>query len=294
MDISKEIKQSFVKGNIVTRLIYANVAFFILIRLVNVVLQLTGLSVGEGEFVLPWVSVPALPTELLFKPWTVFTYMFSHFGFFHLLINMWMLFWFGKLFVQIFGSKQLLGLYIMGGIGGAIIFIVFYNLFPFFSSQVATSILLGASASVLAIIAASAFGAPNMEIQLMFIGRVKLIYVGLAAILIDLYSMTSSNAGGHIAHLGGALAGYLFIVLLRKNVDITLWVNVIADKIIVFFQPQKRKMKVKWRRPSTEQEYRNEKATEQKDIDEVLDKIKASGYESLTTEEKRKLFDAGK
>lgn len=294
MDISQEIKRSFVNGSVVTRLIYANIGVFVLIRLVNVILQLTGISVGEGELVLPWISVPALPMELLFKPWTVITYMFSHFGFFHLLINMWMLFWFGKIFMQIFSSRQLLGLYFVGGIGGALIFIIFYNVFPFFSDQVATSILLGASASVLAVIAAAAFGAPEMEIQLMFIGRVKLIYVGLVAILIDLYSMTSSNAGGHIAHLGGALAGYLFIVLLRRNLDITQWVNVFADKVVAIFQPQKRKMKVKWRRPASEQEFRNDKASEQKDIDEVLDKIKASGYESLTAEEKRKLFDAGK
>lgn len=294
MNISQEIKQSFVNGSIVTRLIYANVAFFVLIRLVNVILQLTGLSVGEGDWVLPWVSVPAAPAELLLKPWTVLTYMFSHFGFLHLLINMWMLFWFGKLFMQIFSSKQLLGLYIVGGIGGAIIFILFYNVFPLFSDQVGSAILLGASASVLAIIAASAFGAPDMEIQLMFIGRVKLIYVGLVAILIDLYSMTGTNAGGHIAHLGGALAGYLFIVLLRRNMDITNWVNRITDAIAGLFKPKKKQMKVKWRRPVNEQEYRDEKAAEQKHVDEILEKIKASGYESLTAEEKKKLFDAGK
>ncbi len=294
MNISQEIKQSFVNGSIVTRLIYANVAVFVLLRLVSVVLQLTGISPGEGSLVLPWVSIPALPSELLLKPWTVFTYMFSHFGFLHLLINMWMLFWFGKLFMQIFDSKQLLGVYVIGGIGGALIYILFYNVFPLFADQVSDSILLGASASVIAIIAAAAFGAPDMEIQLMFIGRVKLLYVGLVAILIDLYSMTGTNAGGHIAHLGGALAGYFFIALLRKNIDITRWVNRVADGVTGLFAPKKRNMKVKWRRPVNEQEYRNEKAAEQKKVDEVLDKIKASGYESLTAEEKRRLFDAGK
>ena len=132
MDIAKEIKSSFAKGSIVTRLIYINVAVFIVVRLLNTILVLTGFDAGEGGLVLPWLSVPASVSELVFKPWTLITYMFLQFGFIHLLVNMLMLYWFGRIFLQLFRSQQLLGLYLFGGITGGLMYVLLYNIFPSF------------------------------------------------------------------------------------------------------------------------------------------------------------------
>ncbi len=295
MNIVDELKSSFLKGNVITRIIYVNVAVFVVLNLVNVILVMSGVGGNQGEILLPWVTVPANLSELAMKPWTVITYMFVQFGFIHLLVNMLVLFWMGRIFLQLYRSEQLLGVYILGGLFGAALYILMYNLVPYYANEVDSAILLGASGSVLAIIAAASFGAPQMEIQLMFIGRVKLIYLGLAYIIIDLLSITSNNAGGNLAHLGGAFAGYLFITMLKRNVDITDWIVRIVGTIQSWFKPRKKsKMKVKWRRPATEQQYRDERAATNEEIDRILEKLKKSGYESLSAAEKRKLFDASK
>lgn len=294
MDIIKELKSSFTNGGVVTRIIYVNVALFVIVGLLNSILLLTGFNTQDGNAVLVWLSLPASVTELMYKPWTIITYMFLQFRFLHLLVNMLMLYWFGSIFLQLYRTSQLLGVYLLGGIFGGLLYVVLYNLVPFYSNDVHGSILMGASGSVLAIIAAAAFGAPTMEIQLMFIGRVKLLYLGLFSILLDLLSITSTNAGGHIAHLGGALAGYIFVVNIKNQKDITRWLVGLVEFFQQRFQPRKKTMKVKWKRPATEQAFRDQKFADQKEVDRILDKIKKSGYESLSSAEKRKLFDAGK
>ncbi len=295
MDIASEIKGSFLKGSVVTRLIYVNIAVFLLLKIVDTILKLSGFDTDGGDLLLQWISTPAYIPELLTKPWTIITYMFVQFRFLHLLVNMWMLFWFGRIFLQIYDSKQLLGVYVLGGLFGTALYIIMFNTFHFYADQLNGAILLGASGSVVAIIAAAAFGAPQMELQMMFIGRVKLLYVGLAAILIDLISITEANGGGHIAHLGGAFGGYLFISMLKRNTDITRWIVRIIGTIQSWFKPRKKSnMKVKWKRPANEQEYRDQRAQKNDEIDRILDKLKKSGYESLSADEKRKLFDASK
>ena len=225
------------------------------------------------------------------------TYMFMHAGVLHILFNMLWLFWFGRLFLAFFSSKHLRGLYFLGGICGGLLYMLAYNVFPYFQDVVYSSYLLGASASVLAIVVATAVREPDYPVHFMFIGTVRLKYVALFMVVTDLLFMTSGNAGGHIAHLGGALAGLWFAASLSKGADITAWINKSLDAVTALFsfKPRKPKMKVHY---GTERQkdynYNARKKAQSDEIDRILDKLKKSGYESLTTEEKKSLFDASK
>ena len=173
--------------------------------------------------------------------------MFMHAGILHILFNMLWLYWFGSLFLHFFSAKHLRGLYVLGGICGGLLYMVAYNVFPLFSSQIAGSTLVGASASVLAIVAATAYREPNYRVQLFLFGAIRLKYLALVVIGIDVISITSSNAGGHIAHLGGALAGLWFAASLSKGIDLTSWINWFLDGFMSLFQKKtwKRKPKMK-------------------------------------------------
>ena len=228
--------------------------------------------------------------------------MFMHAGILHILFNMLWLYWFGSLFLYFFSAKHLRGLYILGGICGGLLYMVAYNVFPLFSSQVTGATLVGASASVLAIVAATAYREPNYRVQLFLFGAVRLKYLALVVIGIDVLSITSSNAGGHIAHLGGALAGLWFAASLSKGIDLTSWINWILDGFISLFQKKtwerKPKMKVHYGSNATERrkdyDYNAHKKAQSDEVDRILEKLKKSGYDSLTTEEKKSLFDASK
>jgi hypothetical protein len=201
------------------------------------------------------------------------------------------LYWFGQLFLHFFSEKQMGGLYILGGLSGAGLYLLAYNLIPWFSSTY--GVLLGSSAAVLAIVIATAVYAPDFKISLLFFGAVSLKYIALITVLLDAISITSQNAGGHIAHLGGAMLGFIFAYRWKQGKDITRFINTLIDKIVVLFKPRP-KIKIKYRRPESDMEYRTRKQKETEDIDAILDKIKRSGYSALTTEEKKKLFDASK
>ena len=200
--IFTNLKRTFQSGNILSKLIYINVGLFILIRLASVLFMLFNV---QGVPFLQYLQLPASPELLLFRPWTLFTYMFTHFDFLHILFNMLWLYWFGGLFLNFFNERQLGGLYILGGLAGAILFVLAYNIFPYFQNVVSFSYLMGASASVMAIVFAVSFYRKDLEINLFLIGRIKLIYLAIFTLVIDLLAMTSDNAGGHIAHIGGAL-----------------------------------------------------------------------------------------
>ena len=205
-------------------------------------------------------------------------------------------------FYTFFSAKHLRGLYILGGILGGLLYMVAYNVFPLFNQEVAVSTLVGASASVLAIVAATAYREPNYRVQLFLFGAIRLKYLALVVIGIDVLSITSSNAGGHIAHLGGALAGLWFAASLSKGADLTAWINWLLDAFISLFQKKtwkhKPKMKVHYGGGTTSREkdydYNAHKKAQSDEIDRILDKLKKSGYDSLTTEEKKSLFDASK
>ncbi|MCW3806450.1 rhomboid family protein [Plebeiibacterium marinum] len=293
MSIIDEIKQSFRQGGVVTRLIYINLGVFVVIRILHALFALTLSDINIP--ILYWLSVPASLENLIFQPWSIITYMFLHFDFIHILFNMLTLFWFGKIFLQFFNPRQLLGTYFMGGISGALLYIISYNIFPGLQDFVPSAIMLGASASVMAIIFASAKYAPNFKVHLLFIGPVKLMHLALVILIMDIIGVGSmQNTGGHLAHIGGALFGLFYTAQLTKGKDVTMKFNRFMDRAVSFFSP-KPKMKVtynKSKRPMNDMEYNAQKRKKQSDIDRILDKIKASGYESLTKQEKEDLFNA--
>lgn len=296
--IFDDLKRTFRQGNIVVRLIFINVAAYVLSVLLSVVLGL--FNVSTAEF-LRCLYLPADLLQLLRRPWTLITYMFMHAGVWHLLGNMLWLYWFGRLFLYFFSSKHLRGLYVVGGLLGGLLYILAYNLFPVFSSQLYSATLVGASASVLAIAIATAVREPEYRINLMFIGPVRLKYFALFIVLFDALYVGSNNAGGHIAHLGGALAGWWFARGVSQGRDITHWVNVGIDAIGGLFskrerKPRKPKMKVHTynNSRSADYEYNAHKKAQSDEVDKILDKLKKSGYSSLSDEEKRRLFEASK
>lgn len=297
MAIWSEIKDNFRSGNYLTRLIYINVGVFLVINILIAILTLTSISTE-------WVSyleMPASVVNFIYQPWSLLTYMFLHTGFLHLMFNMLALYWFGKFFLEYYNQKQLTSLYIIGGIIGAIFYMLAYNSLPYFSSVVPTSYLLGASASVMAIIFAPIITDPDKYIRLALIGNIKLKYLGLIFLAIDLIGVGATNAGGSISHLGGAAAGCIFALLInKKGIDICKPINA----IIGFFanlqfsdisMNHKPKMKVKPQGKATDAEWNAYNNTAKKEnnarIDQILEKIKKSGYAALTAEEKKELFE---
>lgn len=293
MNIFENLKSTYKQGDAVIRLIYINVALFLALKIFVIVMQLFNI---DGTFIYTYLAMPSNLMELLYKPWTVITYMFLHKDFFHILFNMFALYWFGKLFLMHFTQKQLYGLYFWGGLSAGLVYLISYNIFPLFSNQVHFSILMGASGSIMAMILAAAMQLPNMELRFLLIGMVKLKYIAIAAVLISIFGITSNNAGGQLAHLGGALYGYLFVISLRRGKDYTKGFSKLMDGISDLFKP--RKLKIKRSKTSnrkmTDAEFNMDKAKRMKEIDRILDKIKSSGYGSLTSEEKKKLFEQGK
>ena len=274
--IIDKLKQQFRQGSVLLKLIYINVAIFLLLRLTWVVLMLFNI---DGYVILPFIEMPSIPYEFITHPWTLLTYMFVHYDVWHILFNMLWLYWFGQIFLMSFSEKQMVGLYLLGGIAGGLLYLLSYNLFPYFDGKEGLMC--------------------DYKVNLLFLGAISLKYIALVTIIIDLLSVTSANGGGHIAHLGGALLGYWFIVRWEKGKDLTAPVNKLIDKIVTGFKPRP-KIKVSRpsnrssSRPETDMEYRARKKKENDEIDSILDKIKKSGYTSLSAEEKKRLFEAGK
>lgn len=288
--IFTDLKSTFRQSNVLSKLIYINVGLFVFIRLAVVFLTLFNI---DGSGLLLYLEVPSSPGLLLVRPWTIITYMFTHYEFLHILFNMLWLYWFGKLFLLFFNARQLVGLYILGGIAGALFFMLAYNIFPYFSDIASGSFLMGASASVMAIVFAVSFYQKNYEIGLLFIGRVKLIYLALFTLIIDVLAVTSDNAGGHLAHVGGAVLGICFAFWIKNGTDLTNPLNRLIDWIVNIGK-RKPTMNVTYTKRGTDYDYNARKKQESDDLDKILDKLRRSGYESLSAEEKRKLFDASK
>ena len=246
-----------------------------------------------------WLELPALPGALLQKPWTLVTYMFVHSGIMHILWNMFALYVFGEIFLDFFSIRHFIGVYLLGGLFGAIFFILAYNLFPYFADVVYASHLVGASASVLAIVTATAVRSPEYRINLLFFGSVKLSTFAVVTVLISVLMLSGNNAGGNFAHLGGAFAGFMFAFLLGKGVDVADIVNRPLDWIKTLFNSKnfKRAKKQKFTytaggKRSADYEHNARKKAEEAEIDIILEKIKKGGYSSLSENEKKRLFDA--
>lgn len=292
MNFFNELKRSLKSNDNFKILIYLNLIVFVIIQLFKVFAYLFN---SPDINVISWLAVPANTKDLLFKPWTVVTYMFSHENFLHILFNLLIFYWFGRLFLQYLSQRQLLGVYILGGLSGAFFYIIAFNIIPVFSSSMPSSIALGASASVMAIVIAVATLIPNQKIYMLFFGQVKLVYLAIFVVVLDFVSIPLGNAGGHIAHLGGAFLGYIFVKRYRKGKDMTITISRILNSIKEFVAPSK-KMKVSYtkktehKRPESDMDYNARKKEEQREIDIILDKIAKSGYSSLTNSEKEKLF----
>lgn len=274
----------FNSGSRVNLFIGINVIVFLAFNLIRVVQWLFTRQTTVYETIIDYLAVPTYTKELLFKFWTPFTYMFLHNGVFHILFNMLWLFWMGRIFEEFLNTKKLTFVYLAGGLAGAFLFIVSYNFLPAFSNQVMFATAVGASAAVTAIIVATATLLPDYTISLLLFGPVKLKWIALIYIVLDIISLAGANAGGHMAHLGGAIFGFFYIKSLQNGRD---W----SKPFINLFKPRK---KLKVVSTNYSKPYQDNIHPDQKTIDEILDKISQSGYDKLTKREKEILFRASK
>ncbi len=300
MPIADEIKDSFKTGSVLTRLIYINLGVFLAVNIVLIFFFLLGvnnietLNIYFHKKVLTYMMVSADLTKLIFKPWTLITYMFLHSNFWHILFNIIWLFLFGRIFLRYLHEKLMLSTYILGGISGALLFILLYNIFPGMKNL--PDEMLGASAGVMAVAMTICFYVPNFTVYVPLIGPVKLKYIAIFFIITDIMQIASYNAGGHIAHLGGAIYGYFFVQQYKRGKNPGRGVNNLIDSIAVLFKPQKRRMKVSYKRNAkemTDMEYNKYKSQTQEEVDRILDKIAKTGYDSLSKKEKETLFKMG-
>lgn len=293
MNFIEDLKYNLKQKNSLTILIYINLAVFI----VAAIFRLYGfLMQSDTNYILKYLGLPAIFDSFKTRPWSIITYMFTHMHFLHILFNLLFLYWFGSIFVRYLSQRQLLGVYLTGGIIGGVIYMLSFNLFPVFEDLRYVSVAIGASASVMAIVIASASLVPDHKIFMLFFGQVKLKYIAIAVIIIDIISIPVDNAGGHIAHLGGALFGFLFIVFYKKGRDLTKPMIRIIDFFVELFAP-KPKIRVSSRnkkKSESDYEYNARKKAEQQEIDKILEKISQSGYQSLSDKEKEKLFKSSK
>ena len=276
-------------ANKLNRLIYINVAVFLFLSAISIITYLFNDEAFSMK-VLRLFAVPASLRTLAMKPWTLITYMFTHKDILHILFNMLWLYWFGRIFLEYLDQRKLVVVYILGGISGAIVYVLSFNIFPVFTSLIPESVAIGASASVMAVVVAIAAYVPNYPVHLLLIGRVKIIWIAVGIFVLTSFMDFSVNSGGKLAHMGGALFGYLYIVNLRKGKDPGRTLNRIIDSIASLFKARKEKMKVSYSRKKTDYEYNKAKAERQEKIDRILDKISKGGYDSLTKEEKDLLF----
>ena len=279
----------FKQLSIVLKIIVINTLIFLIFYLVSFFFKLS-LSTLVSWFVLPTSFL-----EIVFQPWSFVTYAFLHAGFWHLFWNMYLLYWFGLYVLNLFTSKRFLTIYLLGAINGGLFYVLAYNLFPVFNNI--SSNLMGASAAVLAIVIFIATYTPDAMVRI-FTFRIKLWQIGLVMVLLDLFQLPSSgNAGGLIAHMGGAIFGYVYAIHLKKGNDIGIWFENFMDLLVNLFKSNKYKhfkQVHKTKQSAPKNTKRNPTTNHQIKIDRILDKIGKSGYDSLTKAEKDFLFKAGK
>lgn len=278
MSVIDNLKFKFQQGTIVEKLIYINVGIFAISILLSI---FSGLYRSDLGFINNWFALDSAIDEWFTKPWSILTYGFLHGGFIHLLFNMIALYFIGNLFIDYFTQKQLLTFYLLGTFFGGLFFVLSYNYFPLFEGS--NSILVGSSAGVSAIFMGIAAYIPNFEFRVPLIGFVKLWVFAAIWIGFDILGLIGSNAGGHFAHLGGSLFGFLYVNN-ASNKPLHIF-----DSFFAFFTRKKKTMRTVYKAPKT-----NQKSDNQKKIDAILDKISKSGYDSLTESEKEFLFKQGK
>ncbi|WP_405398084.1 rhomboid family intramembrane serine protease [Maribacter sp. Asnod2-G09] len=287
-----DLKYQFSRLNIAEKLIAVNVVVFIVNALIPFLLGL------QKDTIAQWFELPNDIVDIAFQPWSIVTYSFFHGGIGHLFWNMLMIYFVGRIFLNLFDAKRFLNVYILGVILGGLFFVLGYNIFPAFFDTNAS--LIGASAGASAVLIFICTYLPNQEVRVIFF-NVKLWMVGAVLVLSDLIQLPMSNSGGHLAHLGGAFLGYLYASQLTKGNDIGSGFSKFMDSIANLFKVSEKKapMKTVYKNKSATRSNSNsavdyDKKTHQKKIDAILDKISKSGYESLSKAEKDFLFKAGK
>ncbi len=294
MSLIDDFKLQYKLGDMTTKLIFWNILLFAIPSVVFALLQLFNFGINYYYY----VGLSSNLNQFLFKPWTILTYSFFHNGFFHILFNMIMLNFSGKLFTTFFTQKQLFALYVLGGLFGGILYLLSYLLFPLLQNQ--NALLVGASASVMAILIATTTYSPYMNLRLALIGNVKLWHIAIVFLVIDLIQLPLENTGGHLAHIGGAFFGFVFIKALQSGTDLSSGFNSVLDFFVNLFSSKKTTpFKKVHKNPKSSNPTKTTSRVVTKDrtqqqIDEILDKISQSGYDSLTKEEKEFLFKAGK
>lgn len=276
---SELFNKAFRSGNPLFLFMGINILVFLAINFFALGEYLFGRQTSGADWLIRQVSVPAYYADLPLKFWTILTYMFAHRDFFHLLFNMLWMYWMGQIFMDFLNKRQFIFIYFSGGLLGALLYVLAYSTIPVFENNALNSILLGSSASVMAIVVSTATLVPDFTIRLMLFGTVRLKYLALAYFVLDIIGMGGANPGGSIAHIGGAIMGFIFIKQLQNGNDLS--------KILT----KRSKLKVVKRTGTTTTK---NNLTDQDTIDSILDKISQTGYESLSKIEKEQLFKASK
>lgn len=286
----------FASATMLMKIVVINIAVFLVLNIISIVMIFAGEE--SGRFIVEqWVAMPGNFGRLARHAWTPLSYMFSQIEPLHLIFNMLWLYWFGIVFQLLSTPKRMIGLYLLGGLGGAALYLLAVNAIPYFAGH--GGLLIGSSASVIAIVTATAIMAPDYRMNLLFLGAVSLKWIAIVTIGIDLLSVTGSNAGGHIAHLGGAAVGAIFALGLKRGHDITAPLNSLIDAIVNLFRRRPKVRPARFRASGAPSAPRPKapsaaSAADQAELDNILDKIKKSGYSSLTADERARLFDVSR
>jgi membrane associated rhomboid family serine protease len=284
MSLIQKLQNKFRYANIVEKIISINVAVFVLIFTFNTL----GFLFKTNGSIADWFILPATFDGFISKPWTIITYGFIHVDFIHILMNLISLYFIGNLFVNYFTPKQFISFYILGTLFGGIVFLLSYNLFPVFANDVSNSVLLGASAGVSAIFIGLATYIPNYQFKIPLIGFVKLWHLAAIWVVLDIIQIPAGNAGGRLAHIGGALFGFLYVNK-ASTTEIAMW-----SKIKELFSIKRNPLKTVYKSKKTVQKKQTNTTYKQQKINVILDKISKSGYDTLSKEEKDFLFKQGK
>ena len=306
-DTLRQLRRSFSTSTMLMKIIWVNIGVFVVLRLTAI----GGIFSGNPDFinaVLGYVQLPSSPGVLLTRPWTLLTYMFAQYDLMHIVFNLLWFYWFGTLFMMIATPRQLLALYLLGGLGGAVLFIAAYCGLPMFAQHY--GMLIGSSASVIAIVTATAILMPDFRMNLLFIGSVSIKWIAIITIFLVLIGVTGNNAGGEIAHIGGVAVGALYALRMKRGHDITAPFNRAFDRMANLWNSL---TSAAWSRSRSARPERNtrqagagsgQKTAKQHEptcsrsdrevLDSILAKIKKSGYAALTPEERQRLFDVSR
>ncbi|WP_130736455.1 rhomboid family intramembrane serine protease [Flavobacterium sp. J27] len=287
MNVFQDFKNEYRLGGLVQKIIFWNAGIFILVSLMNMLIKVSQVSFDFSEY----IALPSLFGKFITRFWTLFTYMFIHFDFLHLLFNCIVLWFASRYFLYYFTQKQFSTVYFVGGIFAGVVFLVYYQIIGEYSY------LIGASGAIFAVLMAVTIYAPYTQVGFFSLDFIKLWHISFFILFLDFIQMPFGNFGGHLAHFGGAFFGFLYVKLLQNGTDLSKGISKLQDVFETIITPKKKTPfkvhKNNNQRPRFSNETK-EKDVHQKKIDDILDKISKSGYDSLSKEEKEFLFKAGK